>query len=69
MLIAGADMNATDRLERACSLMPMTVHQLAQCLSTSHRYIRALIPRTRVYQCGTAKGTNGRPWNLYALGK
>ena len=62
-------MTTAERLERACSLMPMTVHQLAQCLSTSHRYIRSLIPQTRLYQCGTVKGTNGRPWNLYAVGK
>mgnify|MGYP003407489617 FL=1 len=62
-------MTTTDRLERSSSRMPMTVHQLAQCLSTSHRYIRSLIPQTRLYQCGTVKGTNGRPWNLYAVGK
>jgi len=62
-------MTTTERLERACALMPMTVHQLAQCLSTSHRYVRARIPLTRLYQVGTVKGTNGRPWNLYAVGK
>lgn len=62
-------MTIAERLERACSLMPMTVHQLAQCLSTSHRYVRSQIQRTRLYQCGTVRGTNGRPWNLYACGK
>lgn len=60
-------MTAPERIERACTLMPLTVHQLAQLLNTSHRYIRAALLRCNVCQIGTVKGTNGRPWNLYGV--
>ena len=58
-------MTTPERIERACALMPLTVHQLAQCLSLSMSWIRQTIPQANVLPVGTVK-TNGRPWNLYA---
>jgi len=62
-------MTIPERIERACALMPLTVHQLAQSLGTTKRYIRAQLPHTRACQCGTVKGSGGRPWNLWSCGK
>lgn len=58
-------MNTAERIERACALMPLTVHQLAQCLGTSKRYIRSCLQKANVCHVGSVK-SNGRPWNLYS---
>lgn len=59
-----------DRILGALALQPMTVAQLARCLSTSRsairRWVRAMRQESVVRCSGTQHG-KGRPWKRYEV--
>lgn len=54
-----------DRIIGALQLQPMTISELARCLSVQPASIRSRIREIDVQQVGTMR-THGRPWIRYA---
>lgn len=55
-----------DRIASALRLQPMTVDQLARCLSVNRGTIRRALPLSDVRRVGTVR-TKGRPWIRYEV--
>ena len=60
-----------ERIVGALRLMPMTVHEIAACLSmqpmTVRRYVRSMRDDGALQATSITKTRNGRPWIRYAL--
>lgn len=54
------------RVIAALELQPMTVEQLAKCLSAHPTTIRRNLPMSGAHRLGTVR-TKGRPWIRYGV--
>jgi predicted ArsR family transcriptional regulator len=55
-----------ERIPSVLALQPMTVEQLAKCLSVHPHTIRRALPLAGVRRAGTER-SNGRPWIRYEV--
>lgn len=60
-------MNLAPRIEAALSLAPMTVAQLARCLSANPQSVRKRLDAMSTIVIDGRRASNGRPHIVYAV--
>jgi len=61
------NLDTQGRARRLLKLKPMTAHDMARCLGTSTRYMRAVLETIEDLTVIGKQAGRTHPWNLYAI--